>query len=357
MTNNPRLMLGIVVLAASTARPAMAQHGFDPYSPAARTSARTSTGFVPPGAAVPGGTGQTYVATPQTVMPNAAGNPTALERVNTQMAAPGTVIQDPYATLTGQPPVTHSVQQGTPGLAPGSYPSPYFTDGPGCCGPMGRNGRIGYEVYLYTGPTWSLGEGALAKRLDTGWMVGGGGRSLFFNTSHDAAWVVDLGLSYQFVGGDRNDPIPIFVERPPINLGNGQFIPQSDVISPASIRGIHRTSFNFGLGRDWWVWGPGTVGTSNGWNVRTGGLVGGRWGTAHVDLLPQVAAFGDYQRRGGVTHGVFLATHATCEVPLGTTILFAGLRGEWGYDWMNLIPPLQGNLHNLNLLMTAGLRF
>jgi hypothetical protein len=218
---------------------------------------------------------------------------------------------------------------------------------------MCRNGRVGYELYAYTGPAWAVGEGRFARQLQTGWLTGGGGRSLFFNTAHDAAWVVDLGLSYQYNRGSVDHFTELFLHQPPDFLGN----PRPDVLSPAAIRGLHRTNFNFALGRDWWRWGPGSTGLAQGWNVRVGGLIGGRWGTAHVDLLPQNPALGDYQRRQGVTHGFFLAPHAMVEIPMGTTIWFAGLRGEWGYDWMNLVPPIEGNLHSFNLLMTAGIRF
>jgi hypothetical protein len=287
--------------------------------------------------------------------PPAATRTTALERLNAPTRPAAAEVSAPVATLTGQPLLPPPVADG-PGLPPGSYPSPWFTDGPGCCGPLGRNGRIGYEIYAYTGPAWSLGEGRFARQLETGWMVGGGGASLFFNTEHDAAWVVDLGLSYQYNRGTIDHFQDIFLRRAPLQIGN-TVIQQPDVLAPTAIRGLHRTNFNFGLGRDWWFWGPGSTGLANGWNLRLGALLGGRWGTAHVDMIPQNPALGDYSRRQGVTHGIFVAPHATVEVPLGTTILFGGLRVEYGYDWMNLIPPQQGNLHNINLLMTAGLRF
>jgi hypothetical protein len=242
------------------------------------------------------------------------------------------------------------------GLPPGSYPSPYFTDGPGCCGPLGRNGRVGYELYAHTGPAWSLGEGRFARQLQTGWHTGGGGRSLFFNPAHDAAWVFDLGLSYQYNRGSVGHFTELELRQAPIVIGNQQ-IPRPDVLAPAAIRGLHRTYFNFALGRDWWMWGPGSTGLASGWNVRVGGLVGGRWGTGHVDLIPQNPALGDYQRRQGVIHGLFLAPHLTFEVPRGSCVWFGGVRAEWGYDWMNLVPPLEGNLHNINFLLTAGIRF
>ncbi|MBA4187824.1 MAG: hypothetical protein C0467_07380 [Planctomycetaceae bacterium] len=188
-------------------------------------------------------------------------------------------------------------------------------------------------------------------------MVGGGGRSLFFNPEHDAAWAVDLGLSYQFNRGSVGNFTTLELRQVPITIGNTQ-IPRPDILAPLAIRGLSRTNFNYGVGRDWWYRGPGTVGLENGMNFRLGGTVGGRWGTAHIDLVPQdIAANGDYARRQGVTHGLFLESHATVEVPMGAWILFGGLRTEWSYDWMNLIPPLQGNLHNINVLLTAGIRF
>ncbi|HVL14042.1 MAG TPA: hypothetical protein VM529_15845 [Gemmata sp.] len=275
--------------------------------------------------------------------------PTSLERVATQpglVTAAGVGEQAPAVSADGG-------YAAGPSLPAGAYPSPYYTDGPGCCGPLGRNGRIGYELYAYTGPAWAVGEGRFARQLQTGWLTGGGGRSLFFNTTHDAAWVVDLGLSYQYNRGSVGHFTELVLRQPPDFFGN----PQPDVISPAAVRGLHRTNFNFALGRDWWMWGPGSTGLASGCNVRFGGLVGGRWGTAHVDLLPQDLSLGDYQRRQGVTHGVFVAPQLTVEVPMGASVWFAGLRAEWGYDWMNLVPPLEGNLHSFNLLMTAGIRF
>jgi hypothetical protein len=276
-------------------------------------------------------------------------SPTALDRVTSPVRqASGDQPADPVGTLTGQP-----MQQAGPAYPPGSYPSPYYTDGPGCCGPMGRNGRIGSEVYLYTGMTWALGEGRLARELHTGIMAGGGGASLFFNREHDAAWIIDVGVSYQYNPGSRDNFQNIFLRQPPIAGTNTK---QPDVLTSVAIRGLDRTNFNYAIGRDWWLWGPGSTGLENGWNLRVGGLLGGRWGTAHVDMIPQDDPTG-YARRQGVTYGVFLAPRATVEIPLGSTILFGGVRTEWGYDWMNLVPPYQGNLHNINFVFTVGLRF
>jgi hypothetical protein len=282
--------------------------------------------------------------------PPAATSSTALDRLTAPIRPVSGENPDPVGTLTGQP---------TSQLPYGAYPSPYFTDGPGCCGPLGRNGRIGYELYTYVGINWPFGEGAFGRHLNTGVVVGGGGRSLFFNTSHSAAWVCDLGLSFTYNRGELGHPVLAYVQQAPIrNPFTGQTTERPDVIRDVAIRGLYRTNFNFGVGRDWWLWGAGSTGIAEGTNWRVGGLVGGRWGTAHVDLVPSnPIRFGDYQRRQNVTHGIFLATHSTVDIPMGSWILFGGFRFEWGYDWTNLIPPLEGNLHNFNLMLTAGIRY
>ena len=42
---------------------------------------------------------------------------------------------------------------------------------------------------------------------------------------------------------------------------------------------------------------------------------------------------------------------------MGPWVLFAGLRSEWGYDLMNIIPPLDGDIKDLNFLLFTGIRF
>ena len=42
---------------------------------------------------------------------------------------------------------------------------------------------------------------------------------------------------------------------------------------------------------------------------------------------------------------------------MGAWILFGGLRGEWGHNWMNLVPPQDGNIQDVNVLLTLGVRF
>jgi hypothetical protein len=239
----------------------------------------------------------------------------------------------------------------------GSYPSPYYTDGPGCCGPLGRDGRVGYELYSYTGVSLVFGDG-LADRLKAGWMIGGGVRTQLFNPTHDAAWTFDFGGSYSYNRGQgTGDAANIFLRTPPQqNPINGQVVPQADRLVFTAIRGVHRSSFNYAFGRDVWLWGDGSTAGMNGTNVRVGAWLGGRYGTSHVDLVPLNEVNG-YSRRQNVFHGITVGTHATCDLQMGAWIWTTGLRVEYGHDWTNLVPPLQGNIHWVNIQFTTGIRY
>jgi len=323
-----RILTG-VLLAAATAGPVSAQAGLPPYSAPGRA------GGVLPSVAPAGG------ADP--AMPPAS----SLEKM-TAPVAPGATA-DPAGTLAAAP--------GPNGLPPGSYPSPWYTDGPGCCGPLGRHGQVAYELHAETGPAIVFGSGFFTDRLKVGWTVAGGGRTLLFNPAGDAAWTIDLGLSYTYNRGSADDLLNLFIrQRPTTNQQTGAVVGQPDILTTSRIRGLHRTAFNFALGRDWFLWGPGNPGGESGWNVRAGAEVGGQWGTAHVDVVPNNAA-GEYARRQSVFEGVFVGAHATCEVPVGGWIWATGLNVQYGYEWMNIVPPFKGDVQFVNVLLSTGFRF
>jgi hypothetical protein len=339
-----RILPGLVLLAA-VAGPAMAQHGF---------SGARYTGVVP--SVMPAGAEEPAIPP---IPPTLPGRPPAAVRSLEQMTMPtppGEVAPaDPVGTLSAPP---FAVAPGmVPGYPPGSYPSPYYTDGPGCCGPLGADGRIGYELYAYTGVNIVFGEG-LPQFLNAGWMTGGGARTLFFDATHTTAWTFDLGASYTYNRGKgRDEPTFLFLRTPAVqDQFTGVLTPQPDRFVFTAIRGVHRTSFNFALGRDWWLWGAGNTGGCVERNARVGGWVGGRYGTSHVDQVPLDEIDG-YSRRQNVFHGVYVGAHATFDVPMGGWIWFGGMRVEYGHDWTNLTPPLEGNIHNVNILLTAGFRY
>ena len=330
--------LGAVVLAVAAAGPVAAQT-LPPYSPPGRTTARVIPSVMP-------GEGVEPASLP--------GRPTlgesGIERLTTAQ-------QPPTAPKPNEPQLQGLPQNGARELPPGAYASPWYTDGPGCCGPLGANGRIAYDLYTYVGPTVPFGSGVFTDRLNTGIMVGGGGRSLFFNQPGDAAWAIDIGLSYQHNRGKLARPIDMFVRVPPQEDFTGAITEQPDAFISARIRGVHRTSFNFAFGREWFLFGPGSPGAqSNGWNVRVGADLGGRWGTAHIDVLREDNN-DFYFRRQGVTHGFFTAAHCGWEVPFGGWVWFGGIRAEYGYTWMNIAHPHKSDIQDANVLFQTGVRF
>lgn len=340
-----RVLPAAVLVAVAAAGPAAAQYTMPAYRmPAGQPAALPPVSADPwAGAVAQPPTGAAPTAPP----PRAAGS--AVDGLTAPPTAAGQ--PDPLGTLAGP--------QGSNGLPAGSYASPWYSDGPGCCGPTGRNGLVAYDLHAYTGPTIPFGSGAFTDALLGGWMVGGGGRTLFFNPEGDAAWSVDLGLSYTYNRGSNRDFIDTFVRQTPQrDTITGQTVARPDRFVTARVRGLHRTSFNYGVGRDLFLWGPGIPGAGDGgWNLRVGADVGGRWGTAHVDLVPQDEGPGAYARRQKIFHGLYLAARSDFELPVGGWVWTLGTRVEYGYDWMNIAPPIKSDVQSVNLLLTTGIRF
>jgi hypothetical protein len=285
---------------------------------------------------------------------------------------PATVNATPLSAGTGVP--TESVPLlggshygGTPAnsmgtltsqgmLPPGSVPGPWVggNRAGACCGPVGANGPVTYELFTRTGPSLIVGGGSdLSGATHFGWMVEGGGRSLLFNTANDAAWTLSLSLMYAY--NDGGDRIFDVFARQPRNATTG-LLNGPDQIQPFRLRGLTRTGLNYAVGRDWWLNGPGPAGLEQGWNSRVGVDVGGNYGTIRADLLP-IGNLNSYFRRYSVTNGVQFGAHWDTDIPLGGWVFFTGARIQYGFHWSNVIPPLDGNFQDLNLLLTAGVRF
>ena len=218
--------------------------------------------------------------------------------------------------------------------------------------PVGGNGPITYETYFRTGPNLIVDAGGADAALDrSGWVYQFGGRSLFFNRTADAAWVIDLGLSTTINRGRRlAQPISVLASE----LRGAD--PSNTFTIPLGIRSISRTSFNYGIGRDWFFNGPGVLGQAPDTNWRFGVDIGGRYGTASIGFEPQDDP-GGYRRRQRIYHGIDLGTSLNWERNFGGWILLAGVRAEYGYTWLNLIPPLDGDIQDVNLMLTLGVRF
>ena len=288
-------------------------------------------------------------ATPQPfpVGPRPQSDGTGLTGLPTPLLGGGATpaAAQPMGTLTAAPSGTMNLPAGGAG---------YGATSADCCGPVGGNGPVTYELFTRTGPTLIVGGSPdLSGAARFGWMVEGGGRSLFFNTANDAAWVAELSLMYAYNGANDRG-LDVFA-RQPRNPQTGQ-LNGPDQIQPFNLRGITRAGLNFAIGRDWFLNGPGVLGYEQAWNSRFGVDVGGNYGTIRVDLLP-LANLDSYFRRYSTTTGIQFAAHYTVEMPMGGWIAFAGGRVQYGLHHSNVVPPLSGNYQDLNLLLTAGVRF
>jgi hypothetical protein len=203
------------------------------------------------------------------------------------------------------------------------------------------------------GPSFPITGGGFIGRLNTGWEAGGGIRTLFFNVPGDAAWVLNLGVSFTYNRGDQlNNPLQVFARQPSTNG-----VPQGpDQLVVSGIRNLDRTNLNISAGRDWFTSGPGYLGTSSQVVWRYGADIGFRWGRAHVDLVPEVDT-ANFFRRSGITDSIFFGGHVDREVNYGGWIFFTGVRAEYDYTWTNVIPDQNGDIVSLNFLLYAGVRY
>lgn len=291
--------------------------------------------------------------------PNTGSHPASEPGVSSLLLPPPPVT--PTQTLTNPTHLSgfpNSVGSANSAYPPGTVTSPWCGDGMAgrnCNGPVGGNGPIAYDLYLYTGPSLIVGgDPEISAALKNGWMVGGGTRTLFMNQAGDAAWALDFGISYTFTRGNPDRFVGVATPPPP-NPATG-VVDQPEQINTFTVRNLHRTAFNFAIGRDWWLNGPGFVGGECDFNQRIGFDVGGRWGNSHIQLIPR-ANPETYLRRDSLYHGIFLSANWNFDVPMGAWILFGGTRLQWGYNWTNVVPPIGGDLQDVNILFQLGTRF
>src|SRR5262249_29596904 len=137
---------------------------------------------------------------------------------------------------------------------------------PECCGNVGCDGPIGAEIYVLTGVEIPAEGKIFGHVLETGWVIQGGGRTLFFNPAMDRDWNIDLSISNILNRGQRSDI------KVPIRVGTAT--------QRVSIREMNRTYVNAAFGRDWYFrhtpdcWVPG---------CRIGLSAGGRLGSEKLE--------------------------------------------------------------------------
>jgi hypothetical protein len=249
-------------------------------------------------------------------------------------------------------------------------------DCPECCGPIGGCGPVQMELYARSGATIPIQGTIFAHTLSTGWTIAAGGRSLFFNADNDAAWTADLGVSNDYNQGQHSD-MQYRLNHIIFNLGNNNlsivdFIPgvkhttitrrrtplgQTGTTFDArtggvTIRSLNRTFANASLGREWYLTGnPATCMESGSCIWRVGFDVGGRYGTEKLETHQT-------KHRSDNIGSVFVAVHTDIEVPCGCCIFQYGFRVEWDYVWSDVLQiQNDGDMQDLNILFTAGVRF
>jgi hypothetical protein len=206
----------------------------------------------------------------------------------------------------------------------------YSDRGP-CCHSTFGSTPIGTEFFLRVGPSIPFGNEQFGRTLDTGWMIEGGARALFFNADYNRAWTVEGGLSSTYHhAGDQ-------ALANPINI-NGNIL---------TLREYHRTLVHLGLGREYYLFG--TTAVDPGRKVRVGFDGGGRYGSASAEF-PQIRHTTD------VVGGMYGAVHGDVEFPFCRCVFLLGLRGQYAYTWSDILDG-PSDLQEINLLVNIGLRY
>lgn len=204
----------------------------------------------------------------------------------------------------------------------------------------GRNGPIGHEIYLLTGPTIPAGSGVLAQNLNTGWMVEGGGRTLFFHPDQNRAWTIRFGITFQEnQGHDAAPTYPLF----------GMTV---------RTRSLYRYSATTALGREWFRHGnPAWSEYPN--TLRFGFDFGARWGgqRLNLDVIDDPIDNTTYRHYHDIFGGVVVGLQGGVEFPRPSWVWHTGFRAEYGYNWSNMIRGQNSNIHDVNLLLTTGFRY
>jgi hypothetical protein len=267
-----------------------------------------------------------------------------------QVAEPLTQVPAPYPA--GIVPSELNAAPEMPDAHPQLTPSGWISYGqPGCCGPLGSHGPIQAELYVHSGPSLPVAAGFLEDRLAVGWLVQGGGRSLFFDSPGIRAWTADLSLSYMFNSARANQSTFLV----PVPFTNQNVFPAQTVTInvPSTVRELHRTEGTLSLGREYYL--IGTALQCDGCRLRFGWDVGMRWGTTRLDLN-----FGDtstFHRLNSWNYGPVIAVHSDFEYPLGCFTFIAGFRAEVDDTFNNRIQLGDDSVADVNLLLTLGLRY
>jgi hypothetical protein len=230
-------------------------------------------------------------------------------------------------------------------------PPPYVTyQRADCCGPVGGDGPILDELFMRAGISLPVSGKIFGHTLETGWMLTGGGRTLFYDPDMKSAWAVEIGVTNIRNHGQRSDirvPLSIFVPdqfgtATRVNFGRDPGVPG------VTIKNLNRTSADLALGRECYLMGSAKDPCTK-WRV---GIDGGvRYGSERVE-------FQEIKHRVGVFETGFVALHSDVECPCCTVIFLAGFRIEWDYTSANVLQRQNdSDVMDVNFLFTTGIRF
>lgn len=239
--------------------------------------------------------------------------------------------------------------------------SQWITYDYGDFGPVGDGIPVMSEVFLRSGfsiPTSAGPASNLGQTLGLGWEIEGGGKLLFFNPTVDAAWTIWASISNAANRGASNRTYRIT----DFLVINDPLIPPpyAPVTLDVRVNSSNRTFVNLGLGREWYLYGSANSPDNR---LRVGVDGGGRWGSGRVEIVgvnvvnnPSGSNNIILRHRTDVIGSVFAALYADYAIPVGACTILAGLRGEWDYNWSDI---LQGanDIMSINALVTLGLLF
>jgi hypothetical protein len=254
------------------------------------------------------------------------------------------------APIVGPAPTVNGKQAGGPVLMPEApVVTPITTNaatacatggcglpGGDCCWPIGAHGPIGQEVYIRSGAAFPLGNALLVRGLNTGWATTVGGRAQFFDAPGDAAWVLDFHGFYTYNNSSSQDVATVRGE-------------------PVTVRALHRSGVGLGIGRDYFLAGPGFVGGIWDANFHYGWDAGARWGAGHADLN-LITNHAIYRRHYDVFGQPFAGLNAALDIPMGGWTGFVGGRLEWNYTFSDIIPK-GGSFQEIVAQLTFGVRY
>lgn len=200
------------------------------------------------------------------------------------------------------------------------------------CDQHGWDPAIQTELYLRAGASVPFRSTFYGEMLDTGWMIQGGGKTLFFDDPHIRAWFVDVSLAnINASTNNRANTRPVVIDG-----------------TPTIVDSYNRTFVGLGIGRAWYLIGNGLDRTDT-WRVSLDG--GGRWGSAS-------ATYAQAKHNSDVIGGVYVGLQTDMEMPMACSpcMFVLGARTEWAYTWSDILGR-SSDVMDINLLLHVGVRY